>query len=164
MNKKEIIAQLIKNGAKETKEVNVSNITITPMDEYTRVTLTTDKELPSMRKDENGVFAESKSNLIFTTPFAISSVMKDIPEAQFAANHIVEHPAAIQVVLSGATIKVITEKIVAGTSYVNPFSTNEDKDPVTFDHDVYVNYVTDIKFSDFGYSKLDKLADKILGF
>ena len=37
MNIIEIIAQLIKKGAKEVKNVTVKNVTVTPMNEYVRL-------------------------------------------------------------------------------------------------------------------------------
>ena len=43
MNINEIIAQLIKEGAKEIKNVTIKNVTVTPMNEYVRLGLTLDK-------------------------------------------------------------------------------------------------------------------------
>lgn len=163
-NKKEIINALIKNGAKKIADLKVKNVTITPMDEYTRVSLSVDKDIPAFRDNGTGVFEEGTSNIVFTTPFAIGSIMKDIPEASFAANHIVEHPAALQVILAGASVDIISERVPQGTPYVNPFSTKEEKEETIFDHDVYINYIVDIYFSDFGIKKLDKMADLLLGF
>ena len=37
METKEIIASMIKNGAKEVKNVTIQNVTVTPQDEYIRL-------------------------------------------------------------------------------------------------------------------------------
>lgn len=158
MNKKEIIATLVKNGAKVTKNVTVKNVTITQFETHCRVTLTTDAAIPAFILDEEtGEYKESTTNLIYTSTYAIASLLKDIPEASFAAANAVENPKSLNVILSGATISVITELAKAGVDYINPWSTNE-ANVAMFDHDVYITHVTDIEFSKFAKEKLDQLA------
>ena len=89
--------------------------------------------------------------------------MKDNDDAAFAANHLVEHPEAINVILSRDTIDILQEPVSAGQEYKNPWSNNVTEATV-FEHDTIINHLIDIKLSDFAIKKLDVLADKMLGF
>ena len=162
MNINEIIAQLIKKGAKEVKNVTIKNVTVTPMNEYVRLGLTLDKEVDGYKADEDGTYTPSKVKVIFVSAFTIAALLKEDDNAAFAANHLLKHPDALGMILSRATITVIQQPVKAGEEYKNPFKDNADS--TTFDHDTIINHITDIKLSDFGMKRLDKLADMMLGF
>lgn len=162
MEKREIINELLKNGSKEVKNLKVKNVTVTVLENYTRLGLTLDKPVEGYVAQEDGTYEKGETNVIFVSAFAIASVLKDNDDTAFAANHLVEHPEAMNVLLSRATIDIIQEPVVAGTEYRNPWSTNSDA--TVFDHDTIINHLTGIKLSDFGMKKLDTLADKMLGF
>ena len=161
MNINEIIAQLIKEGAKEVKNVTIKNVTVTPMNEYVRLGLTLDKEVDGYKADEDGTYTPSKVKVIFVSAFTITALLKEDDNAAFAANHLLKHPDALGMILSRATINVIQQPVKAGEEYKNPFNVNNS---TTFDHDTIINHITDIKLSDFGMKRLDKLADMMLGF
>ena len=163
MEKREIINELIKAGAKEVKGLKIKNVTVTVLENYTRLGLTLDKPVEGYVAKEDGTFEKGETNVIFVSAFAVSSVLKDSDEAAFAANHLVEHPEAMNVLLSRATIDIIQEPVESGQEYRNPWSTNADNATV-FDHDTIINHLISIKLSDFGARKLDTLADKMLGF
>lgn len=163
MEKREIINNLIKNGAKEVKNLKVKNVTISILENYTRLGLTLDKPVEGYVANEDGTYDKGETNVIFVSAFAIASVLKDSDDTAFAANHLVENPQAMQVLLSRATIDIIQEPVESGQEYRNPWSTNEDNATV-FDHDTIINHLTSIKLSEFGMKKLDVLADKMLGF
>ena len=162
MEKREIINELLKNGSKEVKNLKVKNVTVTVLENYTRLGLTLDKPVEGYVAQEDGTYEKGETNVIFVSAFAIASVLKDNDDTAFAANHLVEHPEAMNVLLSRATIDIIQEPVVAGTEYRNPWSTNSDA--TVFDHDTIINHLTGIKLSEFGMKKLDTLADKMLGF
>ena len=162
MEKREIINNLLKNGSKEVKNLKIKNVTVTILENYTRLGLTLDKSVEGYVAKEDGTFEKGETNVIFISAFAIASVLKDSDDTAFAANHLVEHPEAMNVLLSRATIDIIQEPVVAGTEYRNPWSTNSDA--TVFDHDTIINHLTNIKLSDFGMKKLDRLADAMLGF
>ena len=149
MKNEEIIAQLIKEGAKEVKNVIVKNVTVTPMNEYVRLGLTLDKEVDGYKVEDDGTYTPSKVKVIFVS-------------AAFAANHLLKHPDALAMILSRAQINILQQPVKAGEEYKNPF--NDNADVTTFDHDVIINHITEIKLSDFGMKRLDKLADMMLGF
>lgn len=162
METKEIIAQLIKNGAKEIKGVIVKNVTVTPMDEYVRLGLTLDKEVNGYRVNDDGEYEEAKTKVIFVSAFTIAALLKEDDNAAFAANHLIKHPDALGMIMSRATISIVQESVEAGAEYKNPFA-SESSDATVFDHNTIINHVTDIKLSDFGMKRLDRLADLMLG-
>jgi len=163
MEKKEIINGLLSNGSKAVKDLKVKNVTVTILDTYTRLGLTLDKPVEGYVVKEDGTFEKGETNVIFVSAFAIASVLKDNDDCAFAANHLVEHPEAMNVILSRAQIDIIQEPVSAGQEYRNPWSNNADNATV-FDHDTIINHLTGIKLSDFSIRKLDTLADKMLGF
>lgn len=163
MEKKEIINGLLKNGAKEVKNLKVKNVTVTILENYTRLGLTLDKPVEGYIAKEDGTFEKGETNVIFVSAFAVASVLKDNDDCAFAANHLVEHPEAMNVILSRAQIDIIQEPVTSGQEYRNPWSNNSDNATV-FDHDTIINHLTGIKLSDFSIRKLDTLADKMLGF
>ena len=162
MDRKQVIRQLKAEGAKEVKNLTVKNVTVTVMDEYVRLGLTLDKEVEGMRQDENGEYQEDITNVIFASTFSIASILKDDEDAAFAANHLVENPKGFAVVLSRCHIDILQEKVAKDTEYVNPFA-GEDAETTTFDHDVVINHISNIKLSKVGIKALDKLFDAILG-
>ena len=163
MEKREIINNLLENGAKEVKGLKIKNVTITILENYTRLGLTLDKPVEGYVANSEGTYDKGETNVIFVSAFAIASVLKDNDDTAFAANHLVEHPEAMNVLLSRATIDIIQEPVASGQEYRNPWSSNEDNSTV-FDHDTIINHLTNIKLSDFGMKKLDRLADAMLGF
>lgn len=163
MEKKEIINELIKNGAKKVSGLKVKNVTVTVMDSYTRLGITLDRPVEGYVAKEDGTFEKGEVNVIFISTFAVASVLKDNDDAAFAANHLVEHPEAMNIILSRATIDILQEPVSAGQEYKNPWSSSTTESTV-FEHDTIINHMIDIKLSDFAVKKLDVLADKMLGF
>ena len=162
MNNKEIVNEMLKNGAKQIANITVKNVTVKQMDAYTRLGLSLDTEVDGYRADENGEYQEAKTNIIFVSSYAIASVLKDDNNAAFAANHLVNHPDALGIILSRATITVVQQTVAADEEYVNPFASNGEA--TVFGHPTVINHVVDIKLSDFCLKKLDRLADLMLGF
>lgn len=163
METKEIIAQLIKEGAKQVKDVKIKNVTVTPMDEYVRLGITIDKEVDGFRANDNGTYEPTKTKVIFVSAFTIAALLKENDDAAFAANHLLKHPDAMGMILSRAKITVIQQSVEEGAEYKNPFA-GEDAQAVVFDHATIINHITDLELSDFGRTCLDRLADKMLGF
>ena len=162
MEKKEVIAELLKNGGTQVKDLKVKNVTVTRCENYVRLGITLDKPVKGMVTKDNGVtYEEGETNVIFVSLYSITSLLKDDDDAAFAANHLVEHPDGMGIVLSRATLNIIQETVEAGTEYKNPWSTNAEA--TVFDHKTIITHVTDVILSDFAIRKLDKLADSLLG-
>ena len=162
MEKKEIIAELLKNGGKSVKDLKVKNVTVTRCENYVRLGITLDKPVTGMVTKDNGVtYEEGETNVIFVSLYSITSLLKDDDNAAFAANHLVEHPDSMSIVLSRATLNIIQETVEAGTEYKNPWSDNAEA--TVFDHKTIITHVIEINLSDFAIRKLDRLADSLLG-
>ena len=163
MTNKDVVANLIKNGAKEINGITIKNVTVTPMDEYVRLGLTLDKEVRGYRQTDDGNYEEGTTKVIFVSAYSIAALLKDDDDAAFAANHLVKHPDAMAMILSRARINIVQQDVKAGEEYVNPFASDPDN-VTTFDHDVIINHVVNISLSDFGLKRLERLADMMLGF
>ena len=162
MEKKEIIAELLKNGGKSVKDLKVKNVTVTRCENYVRLGITLDKPVTGMITKDNGVtYEEGETNVIFVSLYSITLLLKDDDNAAFAVNHLVEHPDSMSIVLSRATLNITQETVEAGTEYKNPWSNNAEA--TIFDHKTIITHVTDVTLSDFAIRKLDKLADSLLG-
>ena len=162
MEKKEIIAELLKNGGKSVKDLKVKNVTVTRCENYVRLGITLDKPVTGMVTKDTGVtYEEGETNVIFVSLYSITSLLKDDDNAAFAANHLVEYPDSMSIVLSRATIDIIQETVEAGTEYRNPWSNNAEA--TVFDHKTIITHVVNITLSGFAIRKLDKLADSLLG-
>ena len=100
MEKKEIIAELLKNGGVSVKDLKVKNVTVTRCENYVRLGITLDRPVKGMVTKDNGVtYEEGETNVIFVSLYSITSLLKDDDDAAFAANHLVEHPDAMSIVL-----------------------------------------------------------------
>lgn len=162
MERKEIIAELLKNGGKSVKDLKVKNVNVTRCENYVRLGITLDKPVMGMVTKDNGTtYEEGETNVIFVSLYSITSLLKDNDDAAFAANHLVEHPDAMSIVLSRASINIIQEVVEAGTEYKNPWSTNAEA--TVFDHKTIITHITDVTLSEFAIRKLDRLADSLLG-
>lgn len=161
MEKKEIISELLKNGGIMVKDLKVKNVTVTPQENYVRLSITLDKPVKGMVADEKGVFSEGETKVIFVSLYSVTSLLKDNDDAAFAVNHMVKHPDSMSVVLSRATLDVIQQTVTAGEEYKNPWS--DSAEATVFDHDVIINHITNITLSDFAVRKIDHLADSLLG-
>ena len=163
MEKKEVIAQLLKNGSKMVKDLQIKNVTVAPQENYVRLGLTLNNPVEGMVTKDNGVtYEKGETKVIFVSLFSIISLLKDNDDAAFAANHLTQHPEAMNVILSRAKIDIIQEPVVSGQKYKNPWSDNTEA--TVFDHDTIINHVVELKLSDFAVRKLDSLANTLLVF
>ena len=160
MEAKKVIDALLKAGAKRINGLKVRNVTVSREESYTRIGLSTDTEIDGFLSDENGVYTPGKTNLVFVSSYTIASQFKENDNTAFAANHIVEHPEALQVLLSRATFDVIQEKVKAGDPWKNPWSDSGDER--SYDYDTIINHVINIHLSSMGNKMLEALAMKIL--
>ena len=161
MERKEIVANLIKNGATMVKDITVKNVTVTPMEQYVRLGLTLDQEVDGFIAKEDGTYEKGKVKVIFVSAFSVASILKEEDDAAFAANHLLQHPESMCVILSRAKINIVQQDVAENEEYVNPWSENSES--TTFDHEVIINHLADVKLSDFAIRRLDKLADAMMG-
>lgn len=161
MDTKKIISQLMAVEANNVvKDLVVRNINVTECETYNRVSITLDKPVKAMVAQEDGSYVEGESNIIFVGNYSIVGALKENEDVAFAGNHLIKHPKALNVVLSGAKINLIQEAVTAGQEYTNPFSNNAA--PTVVQHDSFYNHAFNIRLSAFGLKMLDKLAEKML--
>lgn len=122
-------------------------------------------------KNDDGEYAEAKVNYIdFVPRHIIALVLENVSGADLLYTEAKERAlrngeqggfgaAQLQVLLRGAKITLEREKFVAGDEYVA-----NDGETCTHEHDGYNTSVTSIEVTERIQSKLDMLADKILGF
>ncbi len=161
MDTKKVISQLMASKTNNVvKELVVRNINVTECETYNRVAITLDKPVKAMIAQEDGTYVEGESNIIFVGNYSIVGALRENEDVAFAGNHLIQHPKALNVVLSGAKINIIQEAVSAGQEYTNPFSSNAT--PTVVQHDSFYNHVFDIRLSAFGLKMLDKLAEKMM--
>lgn len=163
MERKEVIENLLKEGATMTKNIKVRNVTVTPLENYVRLGITLDKPVKGMIPNEDGtVYEEGETKIIFVSLYSIAALLKDNENAAFAVNHILTNPKSVSVILSGATIDVISEPVAAGVVYTNPWSSNPEE--TIFDHDCVIQHVVKLDITGkLAMRGLEKIADKLLG-
>lgn len=163
MERKEVIENLLKEGATMTKNLKIRNVTVRPLENYVRLGITLNKPVKGMITNDNGAtYEEGEVKVIFVSLYSIISLLKDNEDAAFAANHILDNPTSVSVILSGATIDVISESVAAGVVYTNPWSSNPEE--TIFDHDTVIQHVVKLDITGkLAMKGLEKIADKLLG-
>lgn len=160
-----IIKKLIASGAKRINAVRIKNVNYAEQDNYTRVSLTLATGIKGYVRDEaTGTYEEGSTSTLFTSLFAIVGALKEDEDLAWMGNALLEHPQALNLILNGAEISILQQELAAGEEYKNPFSTRDDSEARTYDHDVIINNVIGFKLGNTGKKMADKLADKMLGF
>lgn len=158
MEKKEAIRALLTAGASEIKNLRVKGVNITPKENYVLVTMSLDKKVPAF-VDVDGTIERGEMACVSVSLFSIASVLRESDEIVPVVGHLIDNPKALGIVLSGATINVIQQDVVAGQVWTNPWNDSENE---PLDHDAIINHVVDIKLSANGKVMVDKLTTAIL--
>lgn len=154
------IKSLLSNGGIRRNNLTVKNVNIQDKGTYTQVSLTLVPKVDGYISDpETGEFKLSKTDVIFTSSFAIAGTFKQDGELAVLANGIVSKPGNINYLINGGTVDIIQLHVPAETEYINPFSTNQT--PVTWDHDVIINHCVKFTLGKAGKVVLDRLADQV---
>lgn len=162
MERNEVIKYLMDKKSNQVNGLTIKNVTVTKKDDYTQVALTLKEEVEGyISKDKGITYEKGKTNIIFTSTFALAAILKDDDDAAFAANKLVEKPDMLTVILSRAKINIIQEPVSGTEAYVNPWSSNDEA--TVFGHDTIINHIIELKLTDKAVAKLDRLADAILG-
>ncbi len=156
---KKVVAQLLKEGAESVKNIVVKNVTIKDMSNYTRVSLTLNKEVRQMVTN-SGDRVESTSNVVFVSTYSIGAVLSNDENAAFAKNILMQSPELLTMVLSYADIDVLLEDVKKGVEYINPFSSKTEGRVIEQDS-VFV-HVVDIRLGKKGMEIVKMLQSKML--
>lgn len=156
-----IIKGIIANGGKKLNGIRVKNVNFDEKDNYTMVSFTLSEKIPGFVQ-ENGVYKEGMTNVVFTSMYAIAGALKEDEEKAWLANHLLAHPKALCPLFAGAIVDIVQQKVEAGTPYSNPFSTRADAETSIYDHDIIINNVIRFKFGKMGEKAADKLMNIML--
>ena len=161
MERNEVVNALLKSGSEKVNNLKIKNVTITELDNYVRVSFTTDRKVKRFVDDGTGNFVQGESNIVITSLFAVAAVLRDNDKCSFAVNHILENPKSLELMLSRGSIDVILEPVSAGQEYKNPWS--DTAEPTIFDHDTIICHVVDIKPGPMADMAIDAIAKSLLG-
>lgn len=160
-----VIKKLIAAGCKKISQVKIKNVNFTEKDNYTMVSFILGSAIRGFVSEDNGAtYVEGMTKVMFTSLYAITGAFKEDENLGWMANAILEKPQALNLILNGASIDILQQFVKAGDEVKNPFSSNENAEPVVYDHDVIINHVIGFKLGPVGEKMADKLADKLLGF
>lgn len=155
-----VIANLLKNGAKKVSGVVVRSADATVMESYVRISLNMNKEVDHISVKEDGTQVDDKRNILFTSNFALTSILRNDEECASVIDVIRNSPKVLTMLLAGATIDIIQQRIAKGDPYINPFNSDQNEEnAVPFDHDVVINHVVSIKLSPRAKGIVSKVVD-----
>lgn len=161
---KDKIRNCIADGWTKVSGLIVKNVTFEERDNYTAVMISLNKPIDGyISKDEGITYEKGKTNVIFTSTFAIAGMLKENPDLSYLANILNENPKGLSVILNGAEISILSKEIAAGEVYVNPFTTIEEKEGTSFDHDLIINHVIGCKLGKSGAKFAERAALAMLG-
>ena len=154
------VASLRKAGAK-SEIVTICNVTITDCKNWTRIALTLNREVDSAVCDQDGNWSMGKTHIVFLSFYSILSTLKNTTDTLAITGHIADNPTSLQIILCGAKVELLQQKIKAHATYVNAFTGEETEHD--YDHDSLFNHLVSIEFTDKGLKAIEKIEDKLLG-
>lgn len=144
MTKNEIIEKMVKNGASQYSNLAVVSATVNYNGDITRgfVTLkfAAKDAVKALDADGKEIAVDYVNVSIISMIGSLSDVLK--PSVK---RHVKSTPTALEDLLDGAVVSVITEKVAKDSSYVNPFAS--DATPTVMTKDTIVPHVTDCVLS-----------------
>lgn len=159
---KSICNKIIADGARRLRNLKVKTAKVTEQDNYVMVSMTLEKKVKGYVADEDGVFSEGMTNVIFGSSYSIAGCLKQDEDLAFVANKVVEEPKSLELLLAGSEIDLIQQDVAAGEMYKNPFSTNN-AEGIAFDHDTVINHIVAIKPGRRAMAVLDRVALAMFG-
>ena len=160
INFNDAVASLRKAGA-TSENVTIMNVTVKDCDKWTRIALTLDKEVMGYVADEDGEYRKGTTRVVFISLYSIASVLKNTDDTRAIASYVVDHPTALQVILSSAKVELLQEEIAANATYINHFTGEEVENES--DHDSIFNHLVSVTLSDKGLRAIEKIEVKLLG-
>lgn len=158
-----MIVKELSDNNQVIKNLTVTGVNVTVESNYSRVGLTLNRPVKGFISTDNGLtYNETTTNLIFTSNYALSGMIKQNEDYSWLNDVFVNNPELSKVILTGAKIDIVQQKIEANTEYINPFSNNKNANPVSYTHDIIINYIIGIKFSRTGEKVIEKYLDKII--
>lgn len=162
MDKKAIIAGMLANGAQAIKGVKVKSVSVTPKENHTCVTFVTDKDnVPMYVDDGTGNYELKDGNFFSVSLYGVVAPLRDNEDISPIVSRVTENPDSAIILLNGATLDVIVEKVAAGEVYKSPWS--EDAEEKTFEHDTTIYHITNVALGKIGKIASEKIMNDMLG-
>ena len=166
---KKIIKSLIGEGAKKFSSIRIKNVNTKIEENHIRVSFTLATPIRGFVTNDNGeTWEQGKTNIIYTSLYAIIGALKEDEELSWLANSIMkiidetQDTSILNLLFNGAMIDIIQQEFSAGEEFTNPFSTK--KETQVYDHDVIINHVIKFELSKVGNRVADRIIDKTIGF
>lgn len=144
---KQVIAELVKNGATKTTGLVVKSVTTKEHDSWTRVVLKVNKDVKQNVLVDDA-YEIGTGRTVFASSFALGAILGDMPECALFKSKIVANPEIMETLLSYAKIDILQEVVEAGTEYVNPFS--EKEEPRVLPNTTVISHVIKVELGDEG--------------
>ena len=144
MTKNEIIEKMVKNGASQYSNLAVVSTTVNCSGDITRGFVT----LKFAAKDAvKALDAEGKEIAVDYVNISIISVIGSLSDVlkPSVKRHVKSTPTALEDLLDGAVVSVITEKVAKDSSYTNPFASDATSTVMT--KDTIIPHLTDCVLS-----------------
>ena len=153
---KQVIAELVKNGAERINDIIVKSVTVKEKEEWAQVILKVNKDvLMNVQDEDSGDYTLGTGRTVFCSSFSIGAILGDMPEVALFKKMIMSTPEALETILSFAKISILQEKVAEGTEYVNPFSSTGHTSVIQ--HDTVISHIIDIKLGAEGEDFIDML-------
>lgn len=166
LSKKQAIAALKKEGAREFKGLVVKSVNVEKMSNYTRIGITLNEEIPAYREDESGQMVKTTSRFFFLSAYNLATELRENEVTAFVANRILEKVQNINFVLTGAKIDILQEEVEPldgdGKPVVWHNVFGAENDGVEFDHNVLINHLIGYTPSKMNLKMVDKIIDKMM--
>ena len=168
MTQKEIVAELLKNGAEQVENVKIEGVKVTDQvseetgEMYYRVSLSTDKPIKAMRNDGNGNYIEGTINVVMELFSNLIGAIRACDDYRKIINHIQEHPKSLEVLLSGAIMDVVIVKVAKDSVYKNPFSRSESEGRLV-KNDTFYHHVVNIRTTKSNISDINDVKKALMG-
>lgn len=149
---KQVIAELVKNGATKTTGLVVKSVTAKQHDSWTRVVLKVNKDVKQNVLVDDA-YKIGTGRTVFASSFALGALLGDMPECALFKSKIMANPEILETLLSYAKIDILQEVVEAGTEYVNPFSDKEE--PRVLPNTTVISHVIKVELGDEGQELVD---------
>lgn len=153
---KQVIAELVKNGAEKVNDIIVKSVTVKEKEEWAQVILKVNKDVKMNVQDaDSGEYTRGTGRTIFVSSFSIGAILGDMPQVALFKRMIMTTPEALETILSFAKISILQEEVPEGTEYVNPFSTTGHASVIQ--HDTIISHIVSIELGAEGEDFIDML-------
>lgn len=169
MEQKEIVAELVKNGAELVENVHIEGVKVTSLvseetgEVYYRVAMTTDKPIKTMTADESGNYVEGTINVVMELFSNLVGAIRSCDDYRKIINHIQENPKSLEVLLSGAIMDVVVVPVKKDSIYKNPFSRNENNEGRIVKHDTFYHHTVNIRTTKSNLDDIKEIKRALMG-